>query len=302
MSRKTLITLALINSLSLTSADLLAAPQTLWRSSADYVAVKNSSSHQLNQHPYPLSAEAIAPILSQLSVSVAENTSLLGSQTGKTQRRVFTDREINMLAKQISAGLTQAQTDESIVFSISDLRPAYFGEKSLSVSGTAFIRDNKLNLLFGEVHVDLQKKYVRSGASVSNSRFASKVELARYRLPTGSEEKAASHDWQLLSFKGATPVAERPDWLQVDLNQTYKYALKKADTPEQLEYVAAAQEAANAALESRIEKLEQIQPPSSETATSNIEIRLRKLKTLYQQGVIPEAIYKQKVQAIVADL
>lgn len=300
MKRTTLIKLALINSLVL-SPIAWAAPTQLWQNAADYVAIKASPDTPPNQHPYPLKADALAPLLSQVQVAVAESTSLLGNREGERHHRVFSDREIDLLAHQLSSGLNQAARDEVVVFSVSDLRAAYFGEKSLTVSGTAFVRDNKLNLLFGEIHVDLQKKYVRSGQSVSNSRFASKVELARFRLPTGDQQQAVSHDWHLLSFTGATTVADRSDWLAVDLNRTYNYQLEQSEPQKTLKYVAAAEQEHDAALEARIQRLEQQQdaPPA---AGEGFESRLRKLKALYEQGMIPDDVYKQRVQAIVNEM
>ncbi len=300
MKHTTILKLALLNSLVF-SPLTWATPTQLWQDAADYVAIKASPETPLNQHPYQVKADALAPLLSQVQVAVAESTSLLGNREGKRHHRVFSDREIDLLAQQLSAGLTQAAADEVVVFSVSDLRAAYFGQKSLTVSGTAFVRANKLNLLFGEIHVDLQKKYVRSGQSVSNSRFASKVELARFRLPTGDQQQAVSHDWHLLSFNGATAVADRSDWLAVDLNRTYSYQLDATESQKSLKYVAAAEQQQDAALEARIQRLEQQQDAPPATG-EGFESRLRKLKALYEQGMIPEDVYRQRVQVIVNEM
>ena len=309
MNRANLFKLLLV-SLTLSSV-VEAAPQTVWKDKTNYISI-STLSDITNDHPAKIEPEKLARILSQLRIINKPSESLLSlvEMTSDRDVRVFSNKEIDTLAQSFSYALNKSATNEAVTFTISDFKNVYFGDKNLSVSGTAFIKDQKLNMLFGEIHVDLQKKYVRSGQGVSNSRFASNVELANFRLDTGNVNRAGTHDWQLKQFPGAELVNKRHDWIRISLNQDYTYVQDIAEK-EQLEgkYLSSEQKAQQnkqqSELEERIQKLEQATASSNTTPAaqpSSVETRLRKLKELYEQGAIPESLYMEKMRSIISEL
>ncbi|WP_415887543.1 hypothetical protein ACMXYR_05270 [Neptuniibacter sp. QD29_5] len=297
---------------SLTLSSIVeASPQTIWKDKSNYIAI-SSKADVNNDHPSQIEPEKLARILSQLRISDKTSASLLNLMDSSTDQhsRVFSNKEIDLLAQGLSKALTKAATNEAVTFSVSDFKSVYFGNKNLSVSGTAFIKDNNLNMIFGEIHVDLHKKYVRSGEGVSNSRFASNVELANFKLDTGNTSKVGQHDWQLQPFSGAELVNQRHDWVRISLDQNYDY-IQEVAHKDQLEqkYLSNEQKAQESqqqnALEERIKKLEQatIQPAVTNTVKpSSVEARLRQLQELYEQGTIPESIYLEKMRSIISEL
>lgn len=289
----------------------VASPQTVWKDKNNYIAI-SSQPEAAHNHPVQVEPEKLARILSQLRVTDEPSDGLLSLIDGKssTNNRIFSNKEIDILAQGLSQALTKAAKNEVVTFSVSDFKNVYFGNKSLSVSGTAFIQNQRLNMIFGEIHVDLHKKYVRSGQGVSNSRFASNVELANFKLNTGSIAEPGQHDWRLQTFSGSELVNKRPDWIRISLDHKYEYIQEIAHKEElQQKYLSAEQKAQKSkqqdALEKRIKKLEQAaaHPPVSHLSEpSSVETRLRKLKTLHEQGTIPEAIYLEKMRAIISEL
>lgn len=281
---------------------LEASPKQIWKDGIDYIELSGKESLPATNHSYQLETKKLARILSQLKIVDKTSDDRINQ---KNETSVFTDKEINILAQGISKALNQSTNGEVVKFSVSDFRNVYLGSKRLSVSGTAFVHDHKLNIIFGEVHVDLQRKYVRDGKGVSNSRFASNVELSNFKLNTGDFLVPGEHDWQLQIFVGAARVDERYDWLSIDLNKEYDYFQKISNSQTYLsEAQKVQQQTDNELLEERIRKLEATSAPIApvKIIESSVELRLKKLKALYIQGDIPEEIYLEKLRTIMSEL
>ncbi|MDF2181053.1 hypothetical protein [Neptuniibacter sp. CAU 1671] len=308
MRYSTLHVLGLIPLLMLVSIGARADLNILWQKQADYIALRDVSGQSAFSHPQTVPVDSLARLLSQVQVENSQynpSESLLADEVVRRQR-VFTDREIDLLAHKVNQALQQAKTDEAVVFTISDFRPSYIGRQRLSVSGTAYVRDNRFYLLLGEMHVDVQLKQLRSGVTGTYGKNATKAEILRNGLNTGNLQQATAHEWTLPLFDGAEAVNGRSDWLSVDMSQSYEYAVstqqverldKKYLTEEQ-------QEASNDVLEERIRKLEQAQQPvaAAPAASGDLESRLKKLQALYDNGTLPESVYLEKVRAIMREL
>ncbi|MEH6628933.1 MAG: hypothetical protein V7739_21035 [Motiliproteus sp.] len=297
---------------SIFSASAFSA-ETIWQQGPSYVAISKIEGIQASNHPQKTDPKKLGRILSQLSISTVAADGILSMMDSSEHedKRIFSDKEIHNLAQEMSKALSTAKNDEVVLYSMTDLKSAFFGTKRLSVSGTAFIKDNRLNLIFGEVHVDLQKKYVRSGESVSNSRFASIPELSRFKLDTGSITEEANHGWRLKLFSGAVAANNRGDWIAVDLNKNYDY--NKENTSEEKnssQYLSARQqETSTANIEQRLRQLEQstANPPVQVSSTPASAVtptveRLRILKSLFEAGSITEEIYVEKMRSIVNEI
>tara|TARA_Y100000782_G_scaffold69188_1_gene74986 strand:+ start:645 stop:1538 length:894 start_codon:yes stop_codon:yes gene_type:complete len=294
-----------------------ASSQNVWKDGINYIAINSDAMDNQNNHPYEIESKKLARILSHIKIESKDKkslTSLISFDSEKKVIRVFTAKEIDVLAQGISKALEQSKKNEVVTFSVSDFRNVYFGDKRLSISGTAFIKNENLNLLFGEIHVDFHKKYVRSGQGVSNSRFASNVELSNFKLSTGNTSKEQDHDWQLKVFSGANSVNNRSDWLSINLAQQYDYQESQAQTEViQNKYLSESQKAQQVQqpsdIEERLKRLEAATATTAATASKtptesvdSVEARLRKVKALYEDGIIPESVYLQKMNAIISEL
>lgn len=287
----------------LLSISVIGEAQTnyIWHKHTDYVAISSLDGTSQHSHPAAITSRKIARILSQLKVKNSPynpDDSIWDDEEANLQR-VFTDREIDLLGKKLSDGLKQLKANEVLVFSVSDYRSSFIGRKRLSVSGTVFVKENELNLLFGTVHGDLLAKQSRSGITGTYGRI-------KNDLDTGSIIKPFPYDWSIQTFTGATSVKKRSDWLSVNTENEYEYAVTKNKQQKVEEkYFTEKQKATETAeLEARINKLEQQATSNSSTTTqkSNIEERLRKLQSLYKRGTLPESVYMEKVRSIMNEL
>ncbi|MGH1462053.1 MAG: hypothetical protein ACRBB6_08455, partial [Neptuniibacter sp.] len=100
------------------------------------------------------------------------------------------------------------------------------------------------------------------------------------------------------------------DWIQISLNRDYNYVrTEKAGSLEE-KYLSEQQKQQETSpeLEERIRKLEaaQISPApkaeAPEASNSSMKNRLLHLRSLYEQGAIPEALYLEKMRAIINEL
>ena len=300
--KKTIITTWLIPVLLSISVIGEAKTNYIWHKHTDYVAISNLDGTSQHNHPATIPAEKIARILSQLKVKNSPynpDDSFWDDEDSNLQR-VFTDREIDLLGKKLSDGLKKLKPSEVLVFSVSDYRSSFIGRKRLSVSATAFVSDNKLNLLFGTVHGDLLAKQTKSGITGTYGQI-------KNDLDTGSIIKPFPYDWKIPAFDGATNVKNRSDWLSINTENEYEYAVTKNKQQKVEEkYFTEKQKATETTeLEARINKLEQQAKANTVLPTQNsssIEERLRKLQSLYNSGALPEAVYMEKVRSIMSEL
>lgn len=294
-------TLWLLPALFFLSSSSQAEPEHIWKNQVDYVSVSSLEGATNNNHPASVPAEKIARILSQVQVQDSpynpENS--FWDDDELNLQRVFTDREIDLLGKKISEGLGRIKTNEVLKFSVSDYRSSFIGRKRLSVSGTAFLKDQQLNVLFGTVHGDLLAKQSRSGITGTYGRI-------KNDLDSGNILKPFPYDWKIHAFDGATKVNSRNDWLAINTNQNYEYAITKNEQQRVEEkYFSERQKSVETdQLEARIKKLEQqTQAKPTITASSgSIEERLRQLQSLYDSGALPEPVYLEKVRSIMSEL
>lgn len=302
MINKRYQTLILLPLLLLVSITAQAEPNIVWKKQADYIAISTLSGANDNHHPKDVPVETIARLLSHVQVknSTYNPSDSIWDDSDEVLVRVFTDREIDLLGHKLNDAFKQVKSNEVIIFSVSDFRSAYIGRKRLSISGTVFIKDNRLNLLIGAMHADLLAEKLRTGITGTYGRL-------KNDLSNGEIQGQTAHEWQLVSFNGAELVNNRTDWLSVDMQREYPYAVIKQDQQRADEkYLTEDQQAQSSdALEARIIKLEQERGAKANApiaGESVIEGRLRKLQALYDSGVLPETVYIEKVRAIMADL
>ncbi len=302
MINKRYQTLILLPLLLLVSITAQAEPNIVWKKQADYIAISTLSGANDNHHPKDVPVETIARLLSHVQVknSTYNPSDSIWDDSDEVLVRVFTDREIDLLGHKLNDAFKRVKSNEVIIFSVSDFRSAYIGRKRLSISGTVFIKDNRLNLLIGAMHADLLAEKLRTGITGTYGRL-------KNDLSNGEIQGQTAHEWQLVSFNGAELVNNRTDWLSVDMQREYPYAVIKQDKQRADEkYLTEDQQAQSSdALEARIIKLEQERVAKANApiaGESVIEGRLRKLQALYDSGVLPETVYIEKVRAIMADL
>lgn len=199
---------------------------------------------------------------------------LLGPVQAKLEgqyERLFTADELKALSKALSEALAQAQPGEDLILLSTFKRGSGFLERGVGVTARLFIREAALNLLVHDARLEFMDRY-----------------LADRTLPTflhGSRQAASGVVLQ-------APVATvlRPDWLALPL------ALSRFETP------TTATTALPAPKAPAVGTPETPAGPKDAAFYAAQSQRLKALKQMRDEGLLTEAEYQQKREAILKTL
>ncbi len=345
--RATLVLCLLLFSFS--SSSKPANEELVWQGGYDYVAMvtKDGGGNQGNQHPVELTPKQIYQLLASIHIAEAEKK-VIGSKffglfsddddkpasfdspddMGASYETLFTDAELKKLSPAISRALARARPHQDIAFSISGRHEGFLGKSQLSTTARVFFSDNALHLIFGEVYVDIAKKYRRKG---NHSDVPQKIDhqfLKHFRLKLGerNDENSLpvrfiqSDSHTLYEYNGNT----RADWLVIDVNrftqnmqQSRSLKNKRHDViqgTDRLEQKTDNIDQEQEQLKRKVDRLERLieakeraaveHPPATPASvpTKSLEQRLSELKRLYEQGYVNEAMYNEKVRLLLEEL
>lgn len=291
----------------------------LYSEGFDYIKVVDQDEWDVpNNHPFPITERELRDILSSVRY---ERSGFLG--LGGSEAPVFNSEQLNLLSKQVLRGLQIARDREDVVFALFGEKDDLIGSKFLVTSGRIFIRDGKLNIIFGKVDHDYQvdldredhmqyvwrlqrgERGLRSGELSTEYVDLNPVEPG-FRKEVGDLEGA-----KVMAPLGKA-YGKREDWLVFDLaprtEQDFAMLRAQVETATDLDSVAARHEKKTRELRAGEDPLRNRQAstqPAAAAATPpamDIEARLAKLKKLKDQGLIDNATYQQKMQEIVGDL
>jgi hypothetical protein len=255
---------------SITTSDKEA--KQLFKSRDQYVRIVKQDSGKgqavaKNDQPVELDSELIRAALNTLEIM------LPGMEKSQP---VFTDTQLDMLAKYLSQGLTQAGPNEDVIFAIIDNFKAVYGltKEQKFTSGRAFYQDGKLNIIFGKIQEDYK----------SYGMYAP-VDRRLYPLSPGVRSVASQHTWKLLEHPDMQfqMIANglRSDWIKLDLAAM----TARAAMGEQ------AARSGNAVGEGGVISVHK-----------TVEERLKTLNELKDKKLITDEEYQKKRAAILGDL
>ncbi|MDO6695225.1 hypothetical protein Q4574_18145 [Aliiglaciecola sp. 3_MG-2023] len=280
----------------------------VWQQELDYIAIQEVKDISAKSQPAShISQPILASALAKITIEPKSSDSLLSSFVSSDEvKTVFTEREVEVLSEGIFSTLQTLSKDQLLVFSVSDRHSSFLGigSDTLYSSGSVYVSGNDLYLLLAEAQVDIQKKYIRAGNSVNNSRFATHSELKGFKLPTGDYTTETEHSWQLQLSEGVTQVNQRKDWIKIALTSTMQ-PRQSAQNNALPSGAPETQRPANqneSHLTFKSNEGEGVSPSSNPQQKSEVEVRLEKLKQLYLNGQIPEQVYLEKVNAIIDEI
>lgn len=305
----------------------------VWQEGYDYVAIvpTEAPSQRASSHPVQLSPQDIYNLLSSIRLS-EQNSSLfnLGFFTSDADdnnqqeypfddiekspsNTIFNSLELYKISTPISKAFAKLKSNEDIVFSISGQHESTFGKSHKSTTARIFHSDHKLHIIFGEIFVDIKKRYLRMGHS---SDVPSKIEdsaLKHFRLKTGSRTKESTLPTALHTDKvhalNVRNNKTRNDWLVIDIAplmavmKQHKIAKERnnnttvetGDLQSQTKKLAQEQQK----LKQKIDHLEQENMPKQ---TVSLEHRLSQLKQLHEKGIVSDEIYDEKMRELLKEL
>lgn len=220
-----------------------------------------------NEHPVDLTATEIETLLAALTCKPAEG------EADSSAVPVFNRAQLEILGRALSAGLAQADPSQDVAFSVIGahrLAPGAFAQRNRLTAGRAFVREGRLNVIFGEIHSPYRKKnvYGRLDEDFSPRRY-------------GSRGLPAAQPSVVLAVAGRDG---RPDWVELDPGA--------APVPPSGESAAGGLAAGSSGAAS----------PDPPDDAASIERRLQTLKRLREKGLISEEAYRNKVDEILSEL
>ena len=305
----------------------------VWQGGYDYVAIvpTEGKSKHVSSHPTELSPQEIYNLLGSIGLSEKKssffNRGFFTSDTDDSKQQeyafegrdnvsfnaLFNSSELYKISVPISKSFANLKPNEDIVFSISGQHKGSFGKSNKSTTARLFYSDHKLHIIFGEIFVDIKKKYLRMGHSSDVSSKVEDSDLIHFRLKVGSRTKESDLSTALLIDKIHTlnvrKNKQRNDWLVIDM-EAAKAATKQqeidkernnsnvvetSDLQSQTQKLAEEQQA----LKRKIDRLEQENKPKQ---TSSLEQRLSQLKQLHAKGIISDEIYNEKMRELLKEL
>lgn len=287
----------------------------LYAKGLDYVRIVEQDAWKVpNDHPFAMTEEEMRNALSSLRYS---RSSFLGLG-GSSDKPIFAEDQINILAEYVTQGLRMARDHDDIIFSVTGAKDDLLGSEYLITSGRVFVADGNLNIIFGLVDSDYQVELDREdymeyiwrlqrgerglrSQDLSEDYFPDSPVEAGYRSEEGDLDGAT-----LLS--GGKIRQKRVDWLVVELPPRSAIELQSMAVAEER---AIDEESIRARHEGKARgtatspRPDYRSAPAAATAAApamTIDQRLAKLKSLKDAGLIDEATYQEKMQEIVDEL
>ncbi|MCG8379273.1 MAG: SHOCT domain-containing protein, partial [Proteobacteria bacterium] len=225
---------------------------------------------------------------------------------------VFTLREINRMAKFIALGLKRGKPNQDIIFVLETVKPKLLILKDkIFNSGRAFYKDGKLNLIIGDYNFGRNEAFEKTYDPGGQAKLP-------YFLSHGSR---TSHSDSFNEAVVKVPGVEnkkanktRRDWFIIDVKlaaESYIAQLKAKQNPQSdankklLEKQAAqlAKERREIRLEmARLRKDMEDKNQGEVSSSSSIELRLEKLKSLKEKGLIDESDYVKRKEEILGEI
>ncbi len=283
----------LLSSSSVFAISFFGKDSFIWKENANvYVkyAAQDSVQFGPNEHPVELAETDLRTILQSLRMQEGESTT------------VFTDRQSQILGKFLSQGLRNAKPDQDILFALDREAPRPLGLKPdvYYLSGRAFYKDGRLNLILGDYDF-------RRNVAYETTYDPTKVGIAKYYFNHGKRSaSSSSFDKQIVSIEGIDKMqlnnSLRNEWLVINvaaasttLSQLETNSQQPAEQRKDMEDTRRANTTRAV-----------VAPPPSQTTSSSaphpVEQRLIVLKRLRDNGLITKEEYDKKRKEILDEL
>ncbi len=266
---------------------------------------QDESNYGENEHPVDLDEEEIINALNALTY---DDSTFLG---GETTVPVFSYSQVRLIAEYISKGLSEAKSDQDIIYAIggSSKKLLVLTKKSYT-TGRVFYKEGKLNIIIGEYD------FVRSEA-MEKELDPSGRGAVNYNFTHGYRDKKSRHfKGNLIGIAGVSQKANkgeaRQDWLVIDVKVAAKgfLALKnKKNNPSVNQDRVLKVEAAKLAKQRREMRAEMARlrkdvakQNGSSSTTRSIEERISTLDELLAKELISDEEYSAKRKEILNDI
>lgn len=240
-----------------------------------------------NSSPRQLNAEPLARLLGKLTVG-----------SGNKARSLLGEDASAELARGLVAAMARAEPQHDVVFFITSRGNSGIFANRVGHSGTAFLNEQGLNLIFGEANVDFFSAW-KASRITRPFEFGGRASASKVSL-TGDGMAHPRPDWVVIPL-GAPPVAAPPP-------QTVGGPATTQGVGDNTTYQSVGQGSPVAVPVAPVAPVSS-QPPAAPAPAKGTdafyqaqEVRLKNLKRLREQGLLTEEEYQGKRKEILKDL
>ncbi|MCK8516011.1 hypothetical protein M0534_06690 [Methylonatrum kenyense] len=285
--------------------------QTVWASDNGYVwLVPSETGAEPNAHPASLETSEIKGLLAALRAANAEGRGLEAATGGDHDGPVFTEDMRERLAEPLRQALADAGPDQDVILSVRGFRALPGSSRignTVVTSARVFYKDDALHVMVGELNRRIEREFPFQYTGPTDlSRRGGDARFGS-RQPDGERR-----GWNLVGMEPGVTLAEhdgvaRSDYVLAALDVDRDPAepeteprLPAADTapePPREEAVGVSQPSdPTAAADS--DELPVADQPEVDTLPDSRREELRELRDLYDEGLIPESIYHERVREL----
>jgi len=264
-----------------------ASDAIIWEGNDQAVALvsQDEDAAPPNDHPATVAPEDIARMLGSLRFRFSDQE----SNTPPTA--VFNEEQIEILGPALATGLRRATPSQDVTFSIIGahrLSPDAIVRRNRLTAGRVFFRQDKLNVIFGEIQSPYRKKNIYG-----------RVEQDFYPREYGSRAAPDEQESLLMASTAASlrddADGPRHDWVVIDPGAAVALPEPSADVEAEGPVPAPGSAAPAPAVPAAAGVTEAESPQSAEQ-------RLETLKQLREKDLISEEAYREKVDEILEEL
>lgn len=273
---------------------------TLWDAGErGYVRIvrMEDAAQGLNDHPVNLTPGQIRDVLGELRVANGKQVGdVLGQLISKKEKDsvpVFTEDQLDRIAEPLAAALAQAGPRQEVTFAVAGEEGLLQGvfQSPVLTTGRVFYKNGQLNVIFGLVHNKYRDQLRATGVLRAYTPGSRARQLTdRTILPDEAMQYASGErqDWIQVSSRAWSTPAGQVATAEVQPGPTPGIQPSPPETAAQPEIAAP--------------------PPRSEPDEYSgdfyrtIEMRLKRLIRLREQGLITEQEYQQRRRAIISEL
>lgn len=262
----------------------------VWQLEEQFISLvpqDNQGSAAENNQPAEVSVDMLGKMLFAISISEKKKTRFsFDNKKVQIGSPLFTEDEVEKLAEIFVQALASASPREDILFRSHGGKQALGGIARFKKinTGRAFWLDNKLNIIFGEVHSNSKTKWVYGKKQKdtakrifgSRTRESEKVEVAFIEAPG-------------ISYYNDSHGKMRSDWIVID---PHALAADHVELPAKQHKEG----------DRQVEKPIAVQQQTTDITTpsqSLLKQQLQELKELREQDLITEEIYQRKIKQLV---
>ena len=280
----------------------------------DIIEPVRTESGANNDHPVALDPLRLYQALTRLETQL-QPAGIFGSRE-PVRTAIFTEQQLEQLVPHLVNAFAGLKRDQDLGISVAQARRSNelgFLSGSRTTSARVFHADGEVHLIFGQVEKDVSLERERPGRAVPNAPASLGLDRGIGLLEAiGSRKRPTRLDWSPVLPDGARLIdSARNDWIAVrpDAFQPVTDAVTGKATQES----SPDRESSTGAVDSL--RTPDSKPPSktpekvpaeapgtnrsAAPAEDPVEQKLRLLKRYYEQGLIDEELYQQKVRELI---